>query len=148
MGWESCSVVKSGLTWDPIDCSMPGFPVLHYFLKFAQTHVHQVGDAIQPSHTLLSPSPPAFNLSQRTRIEVSVRILFTSTTLPPCGYRRTLQPANWWVGRVVQLVSLVWLEIPLTAACQASLSFTVSWSLLKLMSIEFVHWAIPPSNSL
>ena len=47
-----------------MDCSTPGLPVLHYLLKFAQTHVHQVGDAIQPSHPLLSPSPPAFNPSQ------------------------------------------------------------------------------------
>ena len=43
---------------------MPGFPVLHQLLKLAQTHVHWVGDAIQPSSTLSSPSPPAFNLSQ------------------------------------------------------------------------------------
>ena len=47
-----------------MDCSVPGFPVLHYFREFAQTHVHWVGDAIQPSHPLLSPSPPAVNLSQ------------------------------------------------------------------------------------
>ena len=49
---------------DPTDCSMPGFPVHHQYPKFAQAHVHWVGDAIQPSHLLLSPSPPAFNLSQ------------------------------------------------------------------------------------
>ena len=49
---------------DPMDCSMPGFPVQHQFLEFAQTHVHPVGDAIQTSHPLLSPSLPAFNLSQ------------------------------------------------------------------------------------
>ena len=49
---------------DPMDCSMPGFPVHYQLPEFAQTHVHQVGDAIQPSHPLLSPSPPAFNLSQ------------------------------------------------------------------------------------
>ena len=48
----------------PMDCSMPGFPVHHQFPEFAQTHVHQVGDAIQLSHPLLSPSPPPFNLSQ------------------------------------------------------------------------------------
>ena len=48
---------------DPMDCSTPGFPVLHHRLEFAQTHVHSVGDAIQPSQPLLSPSPPAFNLS-------------------------------------------------------------------------------------
>ena len=43
---------------------MPGFPVLHHLPEFAQTHVHQVGDAIQPSQPLLSPSPPAFSLFQ------------------------------------------------------------------------------------
>ena len=48
---------------DPMDCSTPGFPVLHLLLEPAQTHVHWVNDAIQPSHPLL-PSSPAFNLSQ------------------------------------------------------------------------------------
>ena len=50
--------------WDRMDCSTPGFPVHHQLPELAQTHVHWVGDAIQPSHPLLSPSPPAFNLSQ------------------------------------------------------------------------------------
>ena len=45
-------------------CSTPGFSVLHYLLVFAQTHVHEVGDAIQPSHSLLPPSPHALNPSQ------------------------------------------------------------------------------------
>ena len=45
-----------------MDCSTPGFPVHHRLPEFAQTHVHCVRDAIQPSHPLLSPSPPAFNL--------------------------------------------------------------------------------------
>ena len=49
---------------DPMDCSLPGFPVHQQLLEFTQTHVHRVGDAIQPSHPLLSPSPPTFNLSQ------------------------------------------------------------------------------------
>ena len=61
-----CSVVKSCLTLcDPIDCSTPSFPVLHCLPESAQIHVHRVGDAIQPSHPLSSPSPPVFNLSQR-----------------------------------------------------------------------------------
>ena len=47
-----------------MDCSTPDFPVLLCLLKFAQTHVHQGSDNIQPSHPLWSPSPPAFNLSQ------------------------------------------------------------------------------------
>ena len=47
-----------------MDCSTPGFPILHYPSEFAQTHVHWVGDALQPSHPLLPYSPFAFNLSQ------------------------------------------------------------------------------------
>ena len=60
-----CSVAQLCPTLcDPMDCSTPGFPVLHHFLEFAQILVHWVSDAIQPSHPLLSPSPPAFSLSQ------------------------------------------------------------------------------------
>ena len=56
-----CLVAKSCLTlWDPMDCSTPGFPILHYLLEFAQTHVHWVDNVIQPTHPLLSVSPPAF----------------------------------------------------------------------------------------
>ena len=49
---------------DPMDCSMPGFPAHYQLLELTQTHVHWVSDASQPSHPLLSPSPPAFNISQ------------------------------------------------------------------------------------
>ena len=49
---------------DPMNCSTPGLPVHHQLPEFTQTHVHWVGDAIQPSHTLSSPSPPAPNPSQ------------------------------------------------------------------------------------
>ena len=55
---QSCPTLCS-----PMDCSTPAFPVHHQFLELAQTHVHRVGDAIQPSHPLSSPSP-AFSLSQ------------------------------------------------------------------------------------
>ena len=49
---------------DTMNCSTPGLPVNHQLLESTQTHVHQVSDAIQPSHPLLSPSPPAPNSSQ------------------------------------------------------------------------------------
>ena len=59
------SVAQSCLTLcDPMDCSTPGLPIPDQLPEFTQTHVHQVGDAIQPSHPLSSPSPPTFNLSQ------------------------------------------------------------------------------------
>ena len=57
----SCSVLS---LCDPMDCSTPGFPVHHQLPELAQTHVHRVGNAIQLSHPLSSPFPPAFNLSQ------------------------------------------------------------------------------------
>ena len=56
---QSCSTLC-----DPMNCSMPGLPVHHQLLDLAQTHIHGVSDAIQLSHSLLSRSPPAFNLSQ------------------------------------------------------------------------------------
>ena len=52
---------------DPMDCSTPCSPVHRQLPELVQTHVHWVGDAIQPSHPLLSPSPPAFSLSQHQR---------------------------------------------------------------------------------
>ena len=58
------SVPQSCLTlWDPMYCSKPGLPVHHQLPESTQTHVHWVSDAIQPSHPLLSPSPPPLNLS-------------------------------------------------------------------------------------
>ena len=60
-----CSVTQSCPTLcNPMDCSTPGFSAYHHLPELAQTHVHWVSDAIQPSHPLLSPSPPASNLSQ------------------------------------------------------------------------------------
>ena len=59
------SVTKSCPTlWDPMNRSTPGLPVHHQLPEFTQTHVHRVSDAIQPSHPLSSPSPPACNPSQ------------------------------------------------------------------------------------
>ena len=60
-----CWVTQLCLTLcDPMDCSMPGLSVHHQLPKLAQTHVHRLNDAIQPSHPLSSPSPPAVSLSR------------------------------------------------------------------------------------
>ena len=63
----SCLVQSLSRVWlftTSMDCSMPDFPVHHQLPKHVQSHVHRVGDAIQPSHPRSSPSPPAFSLSQ------------------------------------------------------------------------------------
>ena len=59
------SITQSYLTiCNPMDCSMPGFPIHHQCLELTEIHIHRVGDAIQPSHSLSFPSPPGFNLPQ------------------------------------------------------------------------------------
>ena len=63
--FSCCSVTQSCPTLcDPMNCSRPGLPVHHQLPESTQTHVHRVGDAIQPPHPLSSPSPPALSLSQ------------------------------------------------------------------------------------
>ena len=69
------SVTQSCLTFcDPMNCTMPGLPVHHQLPEFTQTQVHWVGDAIQPSHPLSSPSPPA-------PIPPSIRVFSNESTL-------------------------------------------------------------------
>ena len=81
-----CSAAQLCLTIrNPMDCSMPGFPVLHHLPELAQTHVHWIGDAIQPSHPLSSASPLAFNLSQHQSFLMSwllelLSVQFSSVT--------------------------------------------------------------------
>ena len=73
--YQFSSVAQSCPTLcDPMDCSMPSFPVHHQLRELDQTHVHRVGDAIQPSHPLSSPSPPAFNLSQHQGLFLMSRL--------------------------------------------------------------------------
>ena len=70
------SVAQSCLTLcDPMNRSTPGLPIHHKLPEFAQTHAHRVGDAIQPSHPLSSPSPPAPNPSQNQGLFQSYTIL-------------------------------------------------------------------------
>ena len=125
-----CSVAKSCLTLcDPMNYSTPGFSALHYLPEFAQTCVHWVSDAIQPSHPPSPLSPLALNFSQHQDLSNQSAL-------------HIRWPKYWSFSfsiSSVQFLSHVWLfASPWTAACQASLSITNSWSLLKLMSIESV----------
>ena len=94
-----CSVTKSCPTLcNPMNYRMPGFPVFHYLMEFSWTHVHWVSDAIQPSHPLSSPSPPA-------SIFPGIRIFFDKSTL--C-FRRpkywsfsfSISPSNEYSGLI------------------------------------------------
>ena len=83
---------------DPMDCSMPGLPVHHQLLDPTQTHVHRVGDAIQPSHPLSSPSPPTFNLFR-------IRVFSNESTLrirwPKCwSFSFNISPSSEHSGLI------------------------------------------------
>ena len=91
-----------------MDCSTPGFPVHHQLLELAQTYVHRVGDTIQPSHPLSSPSPPAFDLSQHQSFPMSqfftiggqsIRISASASVLP-------MNTQDWFPLGLTSLISL------------------------------------------
>ena len=91
---------------DPVDYSMPGFPVLHYLPEFAQTHVHLVGDVVQPSHRLLPSSPPVFNLSQHQGL---FQWVFTSggQSIRTSASVLTMNIQGWFPLGLTCLVSLL-----------------------------------------
>ena len=132
------SVVQSCLTLcDPMDCSMPGLPVHHQLPELAQIHVHLVGDAIQPSHPLSSPSP-TFNLSQhqdlfkwsvcirpeywsftfsiRSSNEYSGLISFTTDVGSPCSPRGSPESSPTPQFKVINSLVLSFLYSPTLTA--------------------------------
>ena len=88
---QSCPTLCS-----PMDCSMPGFPVHHQLPELVQTHIHRVSDAIQLSHPLWSPSPPAFNHSQYQSFPVSQ--FFTAGGPKYWSFSFSSSPSNEYSG--------------------------------------------------
>ena len=94
-----CLVIKLCTTiCGPKDCSKPAFSILPYFLELAQTHVHQVGDAIQPSHPLSSPSPPA-SIFPSIRVFSSESVLYIRWP-KYWSFSFSVSPSNEYSGQV------------------------------------------------
>ena len=95
---------------DPMDCSTPGFPVHHQLPKPTQTHVHRVSDAIQPSN-LLSPSPPAFNLSHHQGLFQSILEESVLCIRWPkyWNFSLSISPSNEYSGLISSRMD--WLEL-------------------------------------
>ena len=100
--WDFSSVVQLCTTLcNPMDFSMPGLPVHHQLPELAQTHVFQVGDAIQPSHPLSSPSPPAFSLSQQQGLfPASVSPFFASGGHQYWSFSFSISPSSEYSGLI------------------------------------------------
>ena len=96
---------------NPMDCSTPGLPVHHQLPEFTQTYAHHVGEAIQPSHPLSSPSPPALNLSQ-------------------------YQGLFKWISSLHQVAKVLELSFNISTSKEYSglISFTMDW--LDLLAVQ------------
>ena len=93
---------------NPMDCSTAAFPVLHQHPELAQTHDHQGSDAIQRSHPLSSPSPPAFNLSQRQGLFHSVSF-FCIRWPKYWSFSFSISPSNEYSGLIS--FRMYWLDL-------------------------------------
>ena len=117
-----CSVAHScPPLCDHRNCSTPGFSVLHYFPELAQTHVHWVSEAIQPSCPLSSPSPPAFNLSQHQG-------LFNESTLHirwPKYWNFSIRTSNGYLGLISFRID--WFDLLAVQGTLKSLLNTTVW---------------------
>ena len=108
---------------NPMDCSMPGLPVHHQIPELAQTHVHRVDDAIQPSHPLSSLSPPALNLSRRQDLPQGV------------------SPSHK-VAKVLELLMNIqyWFPLGLTSLILLSKGFSRVFSNTTIQKHQFFLW--------
>ena len=103
------SVTQSCLTLcNSMNCSMPGLPVHHQLLEFTQTHVRRVGDAIQPSHPLSSPSPPTLNVSQHQGL-FPMSQFFASAGQSIGSFSFSISPSNEYSGLIS--FSMDWLNL-------------------------------------
>ena len=127
------SVAQSCLTLcNPMNRKTPGLPVHHQIPEFTQTRVHQLGDAIQPSHPLSSPSPPAPNPSQHQRLfqwvssshEVAKVLEFSASASFPPKKSQGWSPSEWtgWISLQSKGLSRVFSN---TSILQHSAFFTV-----------------------
>ena len=119
---------------DPMDCSTPSLPVHHQLPELAQAHVHRVGDAIQPSHPLLSPSPPAFNLSQNQGLFqwVSFYIRWPKYR----SFNFSISPSNEYSGLIP--IRIDWFWSPCLRDSQES-SPTPQFKRINSSALRFLH---------
>ena len=143
---QSCcsSVIQLCLTLhDPMDCSMPGFPVLHHLLELAETHVHWVSDAIQLFHHLLPPFPPAFNFPQYQGLFQWVSSLHQVAKVLSFSFSFSISPSSQYSGLIS--FRMDWLDL---LAVQGTLKSLLPHYSLKALILQFsvffmVHFSHP-----
>ena len=139
----SCSVMS--ILCDPMNHSTPGLPVHHQLPEFTQTHVHQVGHAIQPSHPLSSPCPPAPNPSHHQGLfqwvssshQVAKVLEFQSASVLPMNIQ-DWSPLGWigWISLQSKGLSRVFSNVTIKSISSLVLSFLYSPTLTSIHD----HW--------
>ena len=130
------SVSQMDLTLcDPMDCSTPGLPVHHQLPELTQTHVHQVGHAVQPSHPLSSPSLPAFNLS-------SIRVFSNESAL--CirwpkywSFSFSISPSSEYSGLIFFRID--WFDPPCSPRDSQESSPTPQFKSINSLVLSFLY---------
>ena len=130
---------------DPMDCSRPGFPIHHQVPELTQTHVHQVGNAIQASHPLSSHSPPTFNLS-------SIRVFSNESVLPIrwpkyWSFSFSISPSNECLGLISFRTD--WLDLLVGVQILSSLFpsvFSLSYICIPPLPPPPTHFFFAPYN--
>ena len=139
--YQFSSVAQSCLTLcDPVDCSTPGVPVHHQLPELAQTHVHQLSDAIQPSHPLLSPSRPAFNLSQHQVFSNELILLIRWPKY--WSFRSSISPSNEYSGLIS--VRVDWFDLAVQGTLKSLLRYNSSKASIRQHSALFMVQLLHP----
>ena len=140
------SVAQSCLTlWDSMDCSMPGFPVHNQLPELAQTHVHWVSDAIQPSHSLSSPSSPAFNFADHQGLYQRVSSLHQLTKV--LEIQLQLQSFQWkfgisniqWIFKGLICFRIDWFWTPFSPRDSQEFSPTPQFKSINSLALSFLY---------
>ena len=145
-----CSVTQPCLTLcDPMDCSKPGFLVLHHLLELAHTHVHWVSDAIQPSCPLSSPSPPAFNLPQHLSQVFSNESSLLIRWPMYWSFNFSISPSNEYSGLIssglIGLISLLSKGLSSLAQHHSSKASILQFSAFLWSSSHIDTWLLKKS---
>ena len=129
-----------------MDCSVPGFPVLHYLPEFAQTQVHWVNVAIQPSHPLLPSSPHAFSLSQHqgTLSLLQHHSLKASVLRRSAFFMDQLLNPCMTTGKTIALTMWIFVSIVMSLLCNTLSKFVIDF--LPRSKQLWISWLRSPST--
>ena len=120
---------------DPMDCSVPGFPVHHHLPKLAQTHLHRVSDAIQPSNLLSALSPPVFNLSQHQGLFKWVSS--SHQVAKYWNFSLSISPSNEYSGLI--LFRIDWFLSPCSPRDSQESSPTPQFNSIDYSALSFLY---------